>query len=151
MGDWIALAIQSRGFRSNQFLLGFGFYRNPNPVPKGCGSCIYWVLDQNEPQYWVLGLDSYMWSQFSNKLGSDQRLIQSQYPVLGLILIWSPINTNTGIGLVTSLLVDINHYFKVCKYTRESRFLSCQSLRQLLTREIKLMGNILLGHYFQKK
>jgi hypothetical protein len=100
MWDWIALAI-----RSNYFLLGLWSYHNSNPIFKGYRPCIYWLLDWNKPQYQVLGLDLSMWYQFYNKLGSDQRWIQSQYPVLGLVSIWSPIDTDTGIGSVTLFLV----------------------------------------------
>jgi hypothetical protein len=82
MWDWIAL-------QSNQisFLLGLGLYFNPDPIPKGCRPCNYWVLDRNKPQYRVLGSDLSMQYEFFNKLGLYQRLIQFQYPVLGLILI----------------------------------------------------------------
>jgi hypothetical protein len=97
-------------FHSSEFLVIGHFSPFSHHVVKShhksCGPCIYWVLDQNKPQYQVSGSNCSMQSQFSNKLGLDQRLIQSQYLVLGLILIGSPINTNTGIGLATLLLLS---------------------------------------------
>jgi hypothetical protein len=48
---------------------------------------IYRGSDQNKPEYRVLGLDqSPIQSQFIGELRSH-RAIQSQYPVLGLVLI----------------------------------------------------------------
>jgi hypothetical protein len=100
---WIALAIQPRGIRLNECLLRLGAYCDPNPIPKGCGLCVYWVLDWNKPSYQVLGSDCSLWYQCSNKLGLDWRLIWSQYLVLGLVLIQSLTDTNTGIRSLTSL------------------------------------------------
>jgi hypothetical protein len=70
-------------------------------------------------QYWVLGSNRSTRSQFSNKLGSDWRLIQSWYPVLGYISIWSPINTRPGIRLVTLLLVSTRYPWYSTRYWQQ--------------------------------
>jgi hypothetical protein len=61
---------------------------------------IYRGLDQNKPQYQVLGWDqSLIRFQFIEEM-ILHREIQSRYPVLGLVPIWYPINTwPTAFGL----------------------------------------------------